>query len=383
MNKQWKHGVLEEFREAASRLVNPALEEWKEQGGKILGCLYHFVPEEIITAAGVLPYRMRATESHGCELSESCFTQVNCTFVRHLFDLGMGGHLNFLDGVVTVNNCDHIRRLYDNWESRIKMPYMHFVSFPKKRGPEQVEAYRKELMAFKKSLEDHFKVTITEDGMREAIRLHNQTRRLLRTLYALRKDVAPPVSGAETLAVMMAGTVMPKDRYNALLAELLEACVNTPEHRDPVYQGQGVRVMLVGGELDSIPLVEAIESQGGLVVTDSLGYGLRAIQKDVDETDDPLTALARYQLMERPPDPRIFGTSFQRNDNVKKTAEAFRVDGIISFRLLQCDHWGLEQLNLKKYLKKHQLPHLALENEYILGGDRTDQNKSSGFFGKH
>lgn len=122
------------LEKAASNLLNPALQEWKNPGGKVIGCMYHFIPEEIISAAGMVPYRMKAIDSTGCELSESCFTQVNCTYVRHLFDTGMRGQQRFLDGVVTVNNCDHIRRLYDNWKSKIKTPYMHFLSFPKKEG---------------------------------------------------------------------------------------------------------------------------------------------------------------------------------------------------------------------------------------------------------
>ncbi len=125
--------------------------------------------------------------------------------------------------------------------------------------------------------------------------------------------------------------------------------------------------MLIGGEMDDPEFVEAIESQGGLVVADSLGYGSRSIWKDVDTDGDPLTALARYQVMERPADPRIFGTTFERSDYVKKVAEEFNADGVVSVRLLQCDHWGFEQVNLSKYLKKNNLPHLALEIEYILG----------------
>jgi benzoyl-CoA reductase subunit C len=375
MQHKLESKALLELEAAASIRVNPALREWKAQGGKVIGCMYHFVPEEIISAAGIVPYRMKAIDSTGCELSESCFTQVNCTFVRHLFDSGMRGNQKFLDGVVTVNNCDHIRRLYDNWESKIKTPYMHFLSFPKKRGKEQVDAYRSELAAFKKSLEDYFKVSITDERLRDAITLHNETRRLQRKLYGLRKGLAPPVTGAETLAIMIAGTAMPREHYNALLTQVIEDCSHVDGHT-----GHRVRVMLVGGEIDSIRFVEAVESQGGLVVADSLGYGSRAIQRDVDQNDDPLTALARYQLMERPADPRIFGTSFQRNDDVKNIADEFNVDGVISFRLLQCDHWGLEQINLSKYLKKSHLPHLALENEYILGGVGQIKTRVQAFF---
>jgi benzoyl-CoA reductase/2-hydroxyglutaryl-CoA dehydratase subunit BcrC/BadD/HgdB len=348
---------------AGSTPVNPALQEWKRRGGKIIGCMYHFIPEEVITAAGLLPYRLRATGSPGTELSESCFTQVNCSLVRHFFDSGLRGEFSFLDGVVTVNNCDHIRRLYDNWKSRIKTPCAHFLSFPKKSGPEQAEAYAKEIAGFRKSLGEHFHVEITDERLREAIGLHNETRRLQRELYALRKNVAPPITGTETLAVMIAGSAMPRERYNALLGRLIEDC-----RRAEGQTGHKARVMVVGGEIDDPRFIAAIENQGSLVVADSLGYGSRSCMRDVDTAGDPVTALARYQVMERPADPRIFGTTFARNDYVMTMAREFRVDGVVSVRLPQCDHWGFEQVNLAKHLKKNHLPHLSLEIEYILGG---------------
>ena len=356
--------ALQEFREAAATLVNPALREWKDNGGKVVGCMYHFLPEELITAAGLLPYRMRATGSTGTELSESRFTQVNCTFVRHLFDSGMRGDQSFLDGVVSVNNCDHVRRLYDNWKAAIPTPYMHFLVFPKKSGPEQVEAYRKELAGLRKSLEDHFDVEITDERLRAAIALHNETRRLQRRLYDLRKSDNPPITGAETLAVMVAGTCMPRKRYNTLLQQLLEEC-----GRAEGISGHVARVMVVGGEIDDPGFIEAIESQEALVVADLLGYGYRSCAKDVGTDGDPLTALARYQVVERPADPRIFGrTTEERDAYLSRLVEEFRVEGIVSVRLMQCDHWGFEQVNLSKYLRRQRIPHLALEIEYVLGG---------------
>lgn len=355
---------LMELRQAATALTNTALQEWKGRGGKVIGCMYHFIPEELITAAGLLPYRMRATGSIGTELSESRFTQVNCTFVRHLFDSGMRGDQRFLDGVVSVNNCDHIRRLYDNWKAVMPAPYMHFMVFPKKSGPEQVEAYRRELASFKDSLEKHFGVEITDESLREAIALHNETRELQRQLYDFGKSDAPSVNGADTLAVMVAGTCMPTKRYNTLLRQLLDECGRT--------EGQGdhaARLMVVGGELDDPGLIEVFESERGLVVIDSLGYGYRSCARDVDVNGDPLTALARYQVMERPADPRLFGRSTtERNEYLSDLIETYAVEGVISVRLLQCDHWGFEQSNLAKYFKKRGIPYLPLETEYVLSG---------------
>jgi benzoyl-CoA reductase/2-hydroxyglutaryl-CoA dehydratase subunit BcrC/BadD/HgdB len=48
--------------------------------------------------------------------------------------------------------------------------------------------------------------------------------------------------------------------------------------------------------------------------------------------------------------------------------EDFGVEGVVSVRLMQCDHWGFEQTNLMRSLRKRKIPYLALEIEYVLGG---------------
>jgi benzoyl-CoA reductase/2-hydroxyglutaryl-CoA dehydratase subunit BcrC/BadD/HgdB len=364
-----KSEALREFEDAAKTLMNPALQEFKEKGGKVIGFMYHFIPEEIVTAAGMMPYRMRATGSEGTELSEGYFTQVNCSLVRHFFDSGMRGRMSFLDGVVSANNCDHIRRLYDNWQWKVKTPYMHFMVFPKKTGKEQVEAYREQLADFRESLEKAFNVKITDEKLHDAIRLHNETRRLQRELYALRKGDAPPITGTQTLAAMVAGTCIPRDRYNALLKQLIKDCSAAKGGN-----GYKARIVVMGGEIDEPKFVEIIEGQGGLVVGDALGYGSRSIVADVDETGDPLTALSRYQLVDRPADPRIFGTSFDRNDYVVKQVREYKADGVVSVRLIACDLYGFEQVNLSKHLKRNGIPHLGLEIEYVI--DAAGQMKT-------
>ncbi len=361
--------AFREFENDAKTLSNPALEDFRKKGGKVIGLMYHFIPEEIITAGGMLPYRMRATGSKGTEMSDSCFTQINCSLVRHFYDSGLKGRMAFLDGVVSVNNCDHIRRLYDNWKWKIKTPYMHFLCFPKKTGKEQVKWYREQLEGFRKSLEETFKVRITDEKLHDAIKLHNETRRLQRELYELRKGDVPPITGAETLSTMVAATCMPRDRYNTLLKQLIQDCKASKGRN-----GYKARIVLFGGEIDDPKFVDTIESQGVLVVGDVLGYGSRAIAANVDETGDPLEALSRYQLVDRPADVRIFGTSFDRNEYVVKTVKEFKGDGVISVRLPQCDLYGIEQTTLSFHLKKNRIPHLGLETEYVL--ESTGQIKT-------
>jgi bcr-type benzoyl-CoA reductase subunit C len=362
--KRTKSKVLQEFTKAADTLVNPEIESWREQGGKVIGYFCSAVPEEIITAAGLMPFRMRATGSEGTELSDAYFSNINCSFPRHCFNMALLGKYDFIEGLICINSCDHLRRVYDNWKRYVKSPFLEIMSLPRKTDELQVGWYCDELANLRKSLEKHFGAKITDEQLKEAIKLHNDTRQLQRKLYNLRKNKNPPITGAETLAVMVASTAMPKKRYNQLLKELL----------DEISRAEGktnyrARLMITGGILDNPKFIKVVEDVGGLVVTDSLCFGSRTMWKDIDEREGaPIAALARYYVADRPSCPRMFGEQPRRYKFVRDMIREFRVDGVIGERLIFCDQWLVEHFMQGKDFKEAEIPFLELDREYVLSG---------------
>jgi bzd-type benzoyl-CoA reductase N subunit len=356
--------AFQELSQAAETLVNPAIQDWKGQGSKVVGYFCSAMPEEVITAAGFLPFRMRATGSTGTDLSDTYFSSINCSFPRHCFNIALQGGFDFLDGVVCMNSCDNVRRIYDNWKRQLPTTLVHIMSLPRKTGEPQVEWFRDEVANLKRLLEKHFDIEITDERLWDAIKLHNETRRLQRKLYDLRKADNPPITGTEALAVTVAGTAMPKERYNQLLRELLNELSESPGNAD--YRA---RLLLMGGILDDPAYVKVIESQGGLVVTDSLCFGSRLLWNDIDEgASDPIAALAQYYVADRPSCPRMFGDYERRIGLVRDMIRDFKVDGVILERLAFCDHWGFEQFTIKNDLKDDNVPCLIMDREYIMSG---------------
>ncbi len=357
-----KSQVLKEFTETVETLANPAIQSWREQGDKVATYSCSYVPEEIFTAAGLAPLRMRAPGSSGTEQSDRYLSAINCSFCRHVFNMALRGDYDFVEGAVWASTCDHSRRIYDNWKRKVDTPFTHMMSLPKKTTDVQVEWWREEIVILKEALENHLSIVITDDMLREAIKTHNETRRLLRQLYDLRKKDAPPITGTDVLAVVVASTAMPKERFNQMLKALLEELKEADGISD--YRA---RLMIVGGILDDMGFVKVIEDQGGLVVTDSQCLGTRIFWSDVDESGDPLTALARWYLQEKPACPRMFDQTFNRSDFVKDMIREFRVDGVVGERLVFCDFWTAEHYLLGKQIKP-QTPYLMLDREYLWGG---------------
>ena len=356
--------ALEELTKPAASLNNPYIERWKEKGGKVIGYFCTYVPVEVIHAAGILPYRMRATGSTSTELGDLYASHITCTFCRHSLDQAMRGEYKFLDGLVALFSCDHIRRMFDAWRyGKIDLPhspyYLRCLSIPFKVDALAMEWMVGEIDRFKQSLESHFKVKITDEALRQSIKTYNEKRRLLKSLYELRKKEAPPINGTEALAILIASTAMPVEEFNQLLKQMLDEL----EGRDG-YSDYRARLLLAGGELDNPAYIELIEGLGGLVVSDFLCYGTRDFWDLADEDTEPMASLAK-RYIQRISCPRMVDYP-ERDKFVKDLVKEFKADGIIVQRLTYCDNWGCEGARTQWEARKNGTPCMVLEREYMM-----------------
>jgi len=357
--------ALDELTAIAGDFFNPAVKEWKNEGKRVVGFFCSYVPEEILYAADVLPVRLRAPQCTDTTSADVYMSHLNCTFIRSCLQYALEGEYGFIDGLVFTNSCDHVRRLYDILrEIKTKdYPLLHLLSVPHKIGVDFTVSYADELTAFIETAEKSLGVKVTEEKMREAIEVYNETRRLLKQLYDLRKRESPPITGAEVLNVLLAGYSMPKDQYNQLLKRLLEELM----YSEGIYNYRA-RLMIAGsGGCDNPAYFEVIEDTGGLIVTDSLCFGSRSFWHPVVASGNPVMGIAQSYL-NRPSCPRMVDEVAARCDFIKQMVDEFKVDGVVFQRIRYCDLWGGQLLHLREGLKAADIPLLSLEREYKLGG---------------
>ena len=181
--------ILKEIEETAKRTCNPCLEKAKRSGKRIIGYFCSYVPEELIHAAGLIPYRMRAVESSGTSLGDSYFSSTNCTFVRHCLDKGLRGDFDFLDGIIFVNGCDQSRRLYDNWKyAGIRPEFLYMLPVPYVISDTSLKQYTEEVVKLKEKLGETFNTNITDEALHNSISLYNRKRDLLSRISESRKN---------------------------------------------------------------------------------------------------------------------------------------------------------------------------------------------------
>ena len=176
--------------------LNSYIEEWKNQGKKVLGYNCSYFPEEIVHAAGLLPFRIRGTGCTETTLADSFLARANCSFARACLEHLLQGRYDFLDSAVFVYSCDHMCTAHNSWKAQGKLPLIeNIISVPHTITEYGREWYREEIGNIKDRIEEHFDVTITDDGLKEAIIACNETQRLQKRLYELREKKCPTDHG--------------------------------------------------------------------------------------------------------------------------------------------------------------------------------------------
>lgn len=341
--------------------------ELKASGRKVIGYMSALCPVEILTAAGVVPFRLKGDVSEAVTKADAYMETMICPFVRNVFDTALKGKYAWLDGMVLPHQCDSIDRTYDVWSYNLPFPYWHFINYPHLADEPSVEFTDEILRIFIRTLETFTGNRITDAALAEAVRAHNENRRAMRELYNLRKEDAPRVSGVEMMKVLIASMSLPVHEST----ELIRSVVDEVKTRPPGSGEKAVRIMLAGDQIDDIAIVRAIEDAGARLVMDDLSTGSKMYWGDVDAGGDPVRGITERYL-KKLKFPTTFvsdGDTYEENlearfGHMKQYVRDFRVDGVILFIYKYCDPFGFEVPAVKSFLESAGTPVLYIEDEY-------------------
>lgn len=365
--------VLSEFKEIIKRPGNRHIEEWKRAGGRVVGYFCTFVPAEMFTAAGILPIRIRGAGSTDSTNADVLLSSRLCTFIRHATALALDEHYDFLDGEVSLNSCDHVRRACDVWRLKTNIQFHAFISVPRSVRDSLFPWFVEEVQNVKDSVERHFKVRITEESLRDAIVLHNDVRKRIIKLNDLRRRDPSPISGEDALSVMIASQLMPRDKFIKMADELLASLENLVPSTRP-----RARIVIIGGELDEPEFVRVIEGQGAQVVGDNTCFGTRNSSQLVPEAGDPFEMMCRHYFY-NVSCARTVGGFSARFEQIEKLIRECNADGVIFQKMKFCDVWGSDQHKCINRFKLKGRPLLVLDREYGVGGSGQVKTRTQAF----
>jgi len=335
--------------------------ERKKNGAKIVGIMCEYTPREIIMAAGGVPVCLCGGSLDMIGPAEKTLPANLCPLIKSTFGYSVERANPFLemsDLLVAETTCDGKKKMY---ELLAEERPMHVLELPQKPDdPDSFEHWLIELKKLKNILEVRFSTTITDEKLREAIRIMNRERKLRIGLADLMRAEAPPLTGRELLDMKSLISGMPID------LEQYERAPGALKGRE-IYPPANslVRVLVTGVPTPhgAERVIDIVEKNGGLVVCQENCTGIKPLQEMVDEdAADPLGALAEKYfhlpcaLMTR---------NTARIDQLRKLAGEFNVECVIELVWQACITYDIESSFVKRMVEDELgLPYLHIETDY-------------------
>ncbi|HUJ68879.1 MAG TPA: 2-hydroxyacyl-CoA dehydratase family protein [Syntrophorhabdales bacterium] len=349
--------VLETVREHYEQR-DLAARRWKAQGGRVVGYVSDDVPEELILAAGLFPFRMSGDPREGVAEAEKYTESFYDPSVRSILNMLLTGKYDFLDFMIIPHHSDAVLKLFHQmwWINRLNpeivFPPVHLFDILHTRFLSTGLFVRKQVEELKEKIEEWSGREVDRASLLNAIRTVNENRRLLGQIAALRNVSPSRLAGTDALRLVGTSGFMLKGDHNKLLKEFLATSHLLPE-RD------GMRLFVEGSDLDNLQLYEIIESCGGNVVAEESSWGNGHFRDLVDEEGDPLEAIAdRYHL--RPSRYRIQSLDERVRSCLKGVTES-KAEAVIFFLLEWDPARAWDQPEQQKALREKGIKTLHFE----------------------
>ena len=368
------------FLNISNSINNQYIKEWQASKKKVIGYYCTYIPEELLYAANLLPFRIRATGHEKTELGDIYMVRFTCSFVRASLDLALRGGFDFFDGYLICNSCDHSRRMFEIFNMKVfnregfkkKVPRF-YLSVPHIISEEGFSWYWQEIVELKEELETVYNIDITDNSLENSIKVHNENRRLLREIHRLRILENPKLSGAEALQISVANSSVPKDIINQELHR-----INYKLKESEGIKDLRKRIMLVGSIIDDLNFINLIENSGALIVSDFLCFGTRNFLDDIQIEGNPLEQISK-RVYYRISCPRMMDDHKRRLKFLKDEIKTAKIDGVILQRINNCDLHGCDNMLFEHELKELEIPVLNIDREYIQADTTRLQTRIEAF----
>jgi len=314
-------------------------------------------PEELILAAGFIPYRLFGDPTISHEHADEHVPATHCVWSRNILEQGLRGLNKDIVGMLSIHGCDCTNRQFDIWLDCVAIDFMHFLNCPLKRTKIAKEFFIDDMKELISHMENYFNIEITDEKIWDNIRLMNKIRNILREISEYRNKMI--LKGSEFHKIIK--DVLKSDRKEAL--EMLNKELETLQSKEPFSDKGLKKILLTGSLIDDTNFLKHMEESGYQIVIDDLCIGTHYFWKNVDESqEDPLQALADYHL-NKP----LYSTkvpSHSRYDFIEDLIEKYNVDGIINIAQKFCETILYDHPFMSKKFKEKGLPYLFIEKEY-------------------
>ena len=360
------------FEDLLQEANNELVRKGKEDGNLCLGYTCYFMPEVLLDLPGCFSVRLRAPKCTSPDMASYYMSGRTCHYGRSLLERALEGGFNFIDAQLATETCTVTCRFQEHLE------YMDgvinnatfktsFTDVPFKKNANSIDHYRKQLKIHVLDfLKDEFGVDTSDEAILKAIKINNEVNDIVRAIGDYRKLDNPTITGYEFSVITLVSMVCPKYLIVDKLRETLEELKTREPDDKPNFK---IKVLLAGSENDDPDFIKLIEGCGALVVADRHCYGsLEARQHiDIEEGDDPLTAVAKHYLLKSQCARFMEQQEMRHRKKVLADyADEYHADGIIVESNKFCEYWSFERMIDTIVLPRDfGYPVCSIEKEYI------------------
>lgn len=291
---RWQGKPLDEILSLCRDLVEdaeyPTVRRWREAGGKVVGHFQVYFPEEIAHAAGLLPLKLCGAQVEGME-AEAHFGSYLCSIIKTSLELALTEKIE-LEMFVTHPICDAARNLAAIWGRNFpyKCQILYLPQNPNSKF--SVSYLHNEYKRLKGDIETIAGRKVSDDDLRRSLAVYNQSRTLMRELYAIKRHKPWLIAADEAYVLIALAGFLPREEYNDFMRSVLPLIKNRQAKKQ-----DKMRMVFEGGFCEQPPLdlLHTI-ARSCYIVDDDLMIGLRWILEDIPIEGDPLHNLAEAYI---------------------------------------------------------------------------------------
>lgn len=329
------------------------LDKYLAEGKKAVGVFPYYAPEEIVYAAGIVPFGVWGGQGT-IERAKEYFPTFYYSLALRCLEMALNGTLDGLSASMVTTLDDTLRPFSQNYKVGVgqKIP-MIFLNHGQHRKEEFGKTYNARIFTkAKEELEKICGVTVTNENLKKAFEVYNENRSEKRKFIKLTAKHPQTIKASDRCYVLKSSYFMLKDEHTALLKQL-----NTKLEALPEESWDGVRVVTSGIITDTPGLLEVFDDYKVCIVADDVAHESRALKVDIDlSIEDPMLALAdQFARMDEDPilyDPDIY----KRPKYVVNLVKENNADGCLLFMMNFNDTEEMEYPSLKQTFDTENLP---------------------------
>lgn len=343
------------------------IKEAHEAGKKVVGMYCVFSPSEIALAADAISVTLCGTTQEPIEAAERDLPRNLCPLIKSSYGFAITDtcpYFFFSDALLAETTCDGKKKMY---ELMGEIKPMHIMNLPQTaEGEDALTLWKNEMIKFKNFLEEEFQVTITEEKLKDAIKLMNRERSVMKRLHKLNAHKPAPLTGMDMLlSQWLKGFNVDKEAGIHLIEQLIEEIEENMAKGIYAFNEKAPRILLTGcptgvGGADKVLI--SLEEAGASVVALENCTGYKGLDTLVDEDKDPIDALAEKYLSTPC---SCMTPNNSRLDLIKRLADEYEVDGVVDLTWQACHTYAIESFSVKKFVENElDLPFIQIETDY-------------------